>query len=180
MRDTRRSIKHENIVKYWKDKISENQINVSWEKSLTHCWACGKEGEKGKLERSHIIPHALGGRCSEENLLLMCSECNVNNPETIYYEDFWLWVKNRNNKIKINICDDDPPLMKINYEFMYGNFDIDFKIIKGLYGNNVGKMLVDFLDNNKDKFQVGITLTGGTQAVAFRKFFSYYYDKYYN
>ena len=175
MRDTRRSIKHENIVKYWKYKISENQINVSWEKSLTHCWVCGKEGEKGKLERSHIIPHALGGRCYEDNLILMCSLCNGDNPETIYYDDFWLWVKNRNKKINVV----NPDLLIINYERMYGLFNITYKILLSLYGDDVGKMFIDFLKNNKDKFQVGVTLTGGTQAVAFRKFFDYHYNKYY-
>ena len=86
------NLKRENIVKYWKANIGPREINVPWEKALTHCWACGL---KTALEKAHIIPEVLGGPMTESNMVLFCKNCNAQNPETVYEDYFWLWIKGR-------------------------------------------------------------------------------------
>ena len=86
------NLKRENIVKYWKANIGPREINVPWEKALTHCWACGL---KTALEKAHIIPEVLGGEMTESNMVLFCKNCNAQNPETVYEDYFWLWIKGR-------------------------------------------------------------------------------------
>ena len=82
----------EKIADYWEENIGNKQINVCWDDALTHCWCCGMEA---LLERAHIIPSVLGGQRIVSNLLLFCRRCNCQNPETIYPEFFWLWIKGR-------------------------------------------------------------------------------------
>ena len=82
----------ERIADYWEENIGEREINVPWDDALTHCWCCGMESF---LERAHILPATFGGDKSMANLLLFCRRCNLQNPETIYPEYFWLWIKGR-------------------------------------------------------------------------------------
>lgn len=44
------------------------------------------------LERCHIIPHSLGGSDDIFNLYLMCQKCHNLMPNTIYYDDFFIWA----------------------------------------------------------------------------------------
>lgn len=76
------------------------------------CWACGKyikinnnndnlkktwndKKVASKLNRCHIIPKALGGLNSPENMFLMCEECHYLSPDTIYKKGFFIWVYDR-------------------------------------------------------------------------------------
>lgn len=50
-----------------------------------------------RLERSHIIPEALGGQDSPDNLVLLCRNCNMSNPETKSPFYFWRWIESKFN-----------------------------------------------------------------------------------
>lgn len=54
------------------------------------CYACGRPTF---LQRCHIIPHALGGSQEPGNLFLLCSECHSNNPDTVFPEFFFKYVR---------------------------------------------------------------------------------------
>lgn len=87
------NLKRENIVKYWKNNIGDRKINTTWDNALNCCWACGINA--GSLQRAHIIPESLGGPMTESNMVLLCTHCHGQNPETIHAEYFWLWIKGR-------------------------------------------------------------------------------------
>jgi hypothetical protein len=53
--------------------------NIFVEACGSRCSACG--GEKGKLERGHRIPHAIGGVESWDNLTPVCRSCNNKNKK---------------------------------------------------------------------------------------------------
>ena len=111
-------LKRENIVKYWKANIGDKEINVSWKNALTHCWACGV---KTALEKAHIVPHVLGGPMTESNMVLFCRNCNSQNPETIYEEFFWLWIKGRRKlQEKYNRPYLAFPSQEQEYDLMFG------------------------------------------------------------
>jgi hypothetical protein len=78
------------IVKYWSQRESECGLSVDWAEAHERCWRCSR---KGRLEKCHIVPHALGGTNSAENLVLLCARChreatNVSDPSFI-----WIWLR---------------------------------------------------------------------------------------
>lgn len=125
-------IKKEDIVNYWKIRITqEKDINTTWDNALTHCWACGSS-RNGNLEKCHIIPNCLNGIMHKCNLVLLCKICHLQNPETIYGNDYMLWLKGRvrYGKGDIYIPPNSHPLL-IEYDLIYG--DLSFmKIIEHL------------------------------------------------
>jgi hypothetical protein len=84
------------------------------------CFACGKPGSTVKnprnvrdywnkskrLEKCHIIPACLGGSNTVENLVMMCRDCNMSNPETNLELYFWLWFKARKKMFAMFGIDD--------------------------------------------------------------------------
>jgi hypothetical protein len=67
------------IVKYWRDNTDIN-IFPCWEDAETLCWRCGYKFTKD-LQRCHIIPKALGGSDSADNLILLCRNCHREAPD---------------------------------------------------------------------------------------------------
>ena len=78
------------IIEYWMKRVDECDLSVDWSEADTHCWRCGCER---KLERCHIIPHALGGKDSPENLVLLCARCHAEGPNVGDPEIMWDWIK---------------------------------------------------------------------------------------
>lgn len=62
------------------------------------CYACGVE-VSGNLPRAHIVPHSLGGSSAADNLFLLCRLCHKENPDTIYPDMFFDYVKNRDSHL---------------------------------------------------------------------------------
>jgi hypothetical protein len=113
----RSKVSRDKIVEYWKDKI---EINTTWDNALSHCWACGSNSYES-LERAHIIPHCLNGIGDACNLVLLCSLCNCQCPETIFGHDFMLWLKSRVNQEEYYYLDSDNPLsIAKEYKNIYG------------------------------------------------------------
>lgn len=103
------------IAEYWRDKLLPNGYPVITDYYEPSCWACGNwihneyEGErirKGdskslwndsiyELERCHIIPRALGGSDTADNLFLMCPHCHKASPDTTDVDYFFDWVMKR-------------------------------------------------------------------------------------
>jgi HNH endonuclease len=98
------------IFEYWKDKLGELQRSIDW--GEPSCWACGFHYD-GKydikrrnptwenilncwdripLQRCHIIPRALGGPDTVDNLFLLCRECHDAAPNTNAPDIFFAWV----------------------------------------------------------------------------------------
>lgn len=82
--------KKEDIIKYWIQYVDECDLSVDWSEADTHCWRCGCER---KLERCHIVPHALGGRDEPSNLVLLCASCHAEGPNVTDPEIMWDWIK---------------------------------------------------------------------------------------
>ncbi len=97
------------IFNHWKDKkIKDMYILIDFNEPS--CWGCGKpinenffsedvvltwEKTKGKLERCHIIPKALGGKDELDNLFLLCKKCHKLSPDTTDKNAFLIWVYNK-------------------------------------------------------------------------------------
>lgn len=81
------------------------------ENDIPHCWACDitmvevREDSTHKryddpyigLDRCHIIPKAIGGADTVDNLVLMCERCHAESPNTKSEKIFWTWFTNRPN-----------------------------------------------------------------------------------
>jgi len=74
------------------------------ENDIPHCWACNVTSVSASssyndsylgLDRCHIIPKALGGPDAVENLVLMCTRCHNDSPDTIDESIFWKWFTQR-------------------------------------------------------------------------------------
>jgi len=80
----------EAIVVYWSKKIDECEIGVDWSEAHERCWRCGY---KAKLQKCHIVPHALGGKNSIDNLVLLCHQCHREAPNIVDPAYMWAWIK---------------------------------------------------------------------------------------
>ncbi|CAM3471481.1 HNH endonuclease [Erysipelothrix anatis] len=78
------------IVDYWETQIDFLDTNVSLKQATTHCWRCGV---KRRLDRCHILAHALGGSDSPENFVLLCKFCHIDNPNIDDSTIVWDWIK---------------------------------------------------------------------------------------
>lgn len=71
---------------------------------------------KSRLNRCHIVPNALGGTDSPDNLFLMCEECHALSPDTVNRAAFFRWVYDRNQKYVSGRMSGSLVLEKINDE----------------------------------------------------------------
>ena len=83
------------IVAYWSKREDESGLAVDWAEAHKRCWACGRKKRKRNFDRCHIVPRALGGQDSADNLVLLCQRChklapNVNDPSFM-----WFWLRAR-------------------------------------------------------------------------------------
>lgn len=86
------NVSNQDIVAYWSKRVNEIELNVDWEDAGSCCWSCGEER---KLNKCHIVPHALGGKSEPSNLVLLCKQCHDENPNTNCPDDYWKWLKSR-------------------------------------------------------------------------------------
>lgn len=88
------------IADYWieNNDIDECILNFDWSEAHTHCWNCGddkyrKSKKIARLERAHIIPHALGGGDTPSDYVLLCKSCHEEAPNINNKDDMWDWIK---------------------------------------------------------------------------------------
>lgn len=82
--------KFSEIVSYWETRIYEGDLGVDWCDAEKRCWRCGCER---RLEKCHIIPHALGGKDDISNLILLCNRCHKEAPNSNDEKYIWKWIK---------------------------------------------------------------------------------------
>ena len=68
------------------------------------------------LNRCHIIPNALGGPDSPENLFLMCEECHALSPDTTNRAAFFRWVYDRKKRYTHGVMCPREMIERINVE----------------------------------------------------------------
>ena len=143
----------ERIADYWQENIGDRQINVSWDDALTHCWCCGMESF---LEKAHILPKKFGGDTSMANLLLFCRRCNLQNPETVYLDCFWLWIKGRKKLREQGKKYLQSTNVLEEFNFMFDSNPLDENSLLEIYScfgkQNYGRVLFEFymLKERKD------------------------------
>jgi len=119
----RKHIKKDQVVNYWintdegSSRIRQiiNQVGVPppfihIDIECPECFACSNpfgfryDGKSIKVWNSatalhiaHIIPHSQGGKEEPSNLVLLCSECHRENPDSINEKFFWKWISSRPN-----------------------------------------------------------------------------------
>lgn len=81
-------------AKHWEEVLGYSSYENIYEGNGCACYACGRE--TGKLQRCHIIPHALGGSSEPDNIFLLCPKCHQDNPDTVFTDLFFDYVKNTN------------------------------------------------------------------------------------
>jgi|SRR5210317_1181786 5-methylcytosine-specific restriction endonuclease McrA len=72
------------------------------------CFACNRVFIKHKwgssrsiLERSHIVPHALGGSSSAVNFVLLCKHCHLENPNVDNEIAYLRWLQSHKSRFEI-------------------------------------------------------------------------------
>lgn len=78
------------VVDYWSSRESECGLSVDFSEAHELCWRCGY---RRKLQRCHIIPHALGGSDAPENLVLLCGRCHQEAPNVTDPQIMWDWLR---------------------------------------------------------------------------------------
>lgn len=91
------------IHDYWYKQVTENQdellkligdnavVNILIGKG-EECYACG---HNTRLQKCHIVPHGCGGDENVENLFMMCLRCHQDNPDTVYADLFYKYVREK-------------------------------------------------------------------------------------
>ncbi|RKQ51237.1 HNH endonuclease [Roseivirga pacifica] len=126
------------IAQYWSMINHDVILYVDWGEPV--CWACGMQASKYDfhelglskqdrfkvwdvecyLERSHIVPSALGGCNCEANLVLLCRTCHEDNPDTRNEELFFRWFNSRRSY----------PLRRLEeIKVEFQNFNLEFSIV---------------------------------------------------
>jgi 5-methylcytosine-specific restriction endonuclease McrA len=80
------------IADHW--KAAGFQPKAGWDRPLELCWACGLEDKTANnLTRCHLVPHAIGGPSTCENLMLLCHYCHMKAPSVRDPSYFLRYVK---------------------------------------------------------------------------------------
>ena len=80
----------EDIVGYWTRREDECSLSVDWAEAHKRCWRCSRET---RLQKCHIVPHALGGMDSPENFVLLCARCHREAPNVSDPAFIWIWLR---------------------------------------------------------------------------------------
>ncbi len=75
---------------YWETRISEMDLGCDFIDALEMCWRCGC---KRKLQKCHIIPKALGGSDTSDNLIPLCADCHDEAPDCLDDSEVWDWIR---------------------------------------------------------------------------------------
>jgi hypothetical protein len=88
------------IAGYWAKRQNEAGLSVDWAEAQERCWRCSR---KTRLEKCHIVPHALGGSDFPENLVLLCARCHREAPNVDDPDYMWTWLR----RYAVNFYDTD-------------------------------------------------------------------------
>jgi hypothetical protein len=124
----------EEIRDYWFNSNEQFIKNFDYEDALKICWKCTKTRP---LEKCHIIPKSLNGADAPNNLVLLCKECHVQNPNVNDKEYYISWL----NKTK-------------NYCGLYGTSET-IEILKEVISENINSFSVHEFNSEmlKDLFK---------------------------
>jgi hypothetical protein len=86
------------IIAYWESRIDESDLGTDFAEAHERCWRCGY---RSKLQRCHIVPHALDGPDEPSNYVLLCGRCHREAPNTRNPDFMWQWIK----ATKVPLCD---------------------------------------------------------------------------
>ena len=53
-------------------------------------WDC--QSVRSSLDKAHIIPKALGGELTPQNLFCLCHRCHRDSPDTRFPQEFFKWI----------------------------------------------------------------------------------------
>ena len=73
------------ICKVERAKVSNKLRFAVYERDGYRCRRCGVSERYATLEVDHIIPISKGGKSTYENLQTLCSRCNYQKGDRIYY-----------------------------------------------------------------------------------------------
>ena len=82
------SVGNEQIVGYWVEH--EIDLAIDWSEAHERCWRCGYKAE---LEKCHVVPAALGGTDTADNLVLLCGRCCREAPSHQDPRYLWRWLR---------------------------------------------------------------------------------------
>lgn len=123
------------IVNYYKDKLSEEDIGVDLKELHKRCWHCG---DISKLYRCHIVPSSAGGQDCSNNYVLLCRRCHEQAPNCTDKKIMMSWLKSDSTKIYdlywgAQICEQYSKIYKLNFIEEYNKrFVINRKLLKNI------------------------------------------------
>ena len=62
-------------------QFSENQKTRAYERQQGLCLICGKHFELDEMQGDHKIPWSLGGKTTDDNLQMLCRQCNLDKSD---------------------------------------------------------------------------------------------------
>jgi hypothetical protein len=118
------------IVKYWKARGV--RIAVDWGNGDKVCWRCATPLVRGSSERhseddgcrhrAHIIPRALGGADTPDNLIILCRRCHVVAPDVKDPEFMWEWL--HKTMARADWTHTRMREALLDYEYLFGPFPL--------------------------------------------------------
>jgi hypothetical protein len=75
------------------DLLSLVNLEYYFEKYNWTCLLCGEHGSPSELACHHVIPVALGGKTTEDNIAVLCHRCHVSQ----HTSDIWSMIRKDNS-----------------------------------------------------------------------------------
>ena len=94
---------HKEIVRWWidnhADEWPDHPQRYDWGEPV--CWACegmaGDSWSHPRLEKAHLVDHALGGANDPSNFVLLCNSCHHDMPRGLFgpghRQNALAWIK---------------------------------------------------------------------------------------
>lgn len=133
---------------YWANRLGDSSYENIVEGNGKWCYACGKES--GHLQRCHIVPHCLGGGVEDSNMFLLCNRCHQDNPDTVFIELFFDYVKTKNFWLDEIAIETSKVLLKL----VAANPDIGNRVLQKLDAESFG--IEKYLEDRNISESVGV------------------------
>lgn len=131
--------------------VKENGQAYETEEELIKIW--NHKSVTRKFQKAHIIPEALGGAATPDNLFLLCGRCHEDSPDTTNREAFFRWVydKKRNCVMGVDLVN---AMSGLNNELERRGWQADkfYEFSSLLWKDdkmdNIGQFLEEYYKNN--------------------------------
>lgn len=157
------------IITEYEDKIS----NPPTDEEIHRLWM--DKVVKSGLNRCHIVPDAMGGEDTPQNLFLLCGNCHIDSPDTMSREGFFRWVYRRRKSSLMGLVDAAGMIERIEEDLVDRGLPKLSEMEKRVPGFMEGENIANFMANRAGTH--GAKVVSSTYVVVFADFIEYCYKK---